>query len=111
MNYEDFYPAFVVLQLIHSQEEIWTGFHNKWFLFTMPRWVFIGFEIVLSVTILAYLFLPNLPSPAIFKQVFIFVMLLNGFEHTIWALVKKSYVPGLVTAPGFIILFLGYLFL
>jgi hypothetical protein len=36
---------------------------------------------------------------------FMFVMLLNGMEHVIWAAVKRGYVPGLVTAPFFVVLF------
>gem|GEM_PF-6821803 len=28
-----YFILFSTTQLIHSQEEIWTGFHKKWFVF------------------------------------------------------------------------------
>lgn len=105
------YPLFVALaftQLIHSQEEIWTGFHKKWFVFTMPRWVFIAFEAAFTIPIIAYLINPDLPFANGYMQVFTILMLLNGLEHIVWAMVEKKYVPGLVTAPLFIIIFVGY---
>lgn len=105
MTTHDWFVLFGILQLIHSQEEIWTGFHKKWFLFKMPLWVFIAFEAMLSATILAYMLNPQLPGANGLMTWFMLVMLLNGMEHVIWAAVKKSYVPGLITAPLFIILF------
>ena len=105
MSLHDWFIIFGIVQLIHSQEEIWTGFHKKWFLFTMPRWVFIGLEAVLTFFILFYMFNPDAPGGQGFMYWFIFAMLLNGMEHIIWAAVKKRYVPGLVTAPIFVVLF------
>lgn len=61
--------------------------------------------IVLSTTIITYMVNPELPGANDFMPWFMFVMLLNGMEHVIWGTVKKSYVPGLVTAPLFILLF------
>lgn len=108
MDLHDWFVIFGVLQLIHSQEEIWTGFHRKWFVFTMPRALFVAFEVVLSSFILLYLFNPQAAGANGFMSWFIFVMLLNGMEHIIWAAVKKSYVPGLITAPFFVVLFAFY---
>ena len=108
MSIHDWFVIFGILQLIHSQEEIWTGFHRKWFLCTMPRALFVALEAVLSSAILLYIFNPELPGASGFMTWFIFVMLLNGMEHVIWAAVKKSYVPGLITAPLFVILFAFY---
>lgn len=108
MSLHAYFIAFGVVQLAHSQEEIWTGFHKKWFLFTMPRWVFIAFEVVLSATILAYMLNLHLVGATVFSQWFIFAMLLNAMEHIIWGAIKKSYVPGLITAPIFLALFIPY---
>jgi hypothetical protein len=103
-----YFTVFGIIQLIHSQEEIWTGFHKKWFLFTMPRWVFVAWEACLSAVIITYMLRPHLAGATGFMLWFIFAMLLNGMEHVIWAAVKKSYVPGLATAPLFILLFIPF---
>lgn len=108
MEYYGFYTAFAVTQLIHSQEEIWTGFHKRWFVFTMPRRVFIAFEVVFSIPIIAYLINPELPFANGYMQVFAILMFINGLEHIIWAMVEKKYVPGLITAPIFIVIFILY---
>lgn len=108
MDIYNFYVLFAITQLIHSQEEIWTGFHKKWFVFTMPRWLFIMFEVALSAVIILYLVNPQFYAADVFMKWFMFVMLLNGMEHVIWAAVKRAYMPGLVTAPIFILLFILY---
>jgi hypothetical protein len=108
MSLHTYFVAFGLVQLLHSQEEIWTGFHKKWFVFTMPRWVFMAFEALLSATIIAYILYPHLSGAVAFSQWFIFAMLLNGMEHIVWAAVKKTYVPGLITAPLFLVLFIPY---
>ena len=108
MEHYPYFVAFGLTQLVHSQEEIWAGFHKRWFLFTMPRWVFIGFEMLFSLPIIIYLVNPNLPYANGYLQVFAILMFINGIEHIVWALVEKKYVPGLITAPIFVIIFLGY---
>ncbi len=108
MEHYVYFVAFALTQLLHSQEEIWTGFHRRWFLFTMPRWVFIVFEILFSIPIIAYLLNPGLPFANGYMQVFAILMFVNGLEHIIWAMVERKYVPGLVAAPIFIIIFLFY---
>ncbi len=109
MSTHDWFILFGILQLLHSQEEIWTGFHKKWFLWPMPLWLFVTFEVILSATIIVYMINPQLPGASGFMTWFMFVMLLNGMEHIIWAAMKKSYVPGLVTAPFFVVLFGGFI--
>jgi len=102
------YGYFVLLgltQLVHSQEEIWTGFHKRWFVFTMPRWVFIAFEALFSLGIIAYLLKPGLPFAHWYMAIFAFLMLINGIGHIVWGLVERRYVPGLITAPLFVITF------
>ena len=105
------YGYFVLLgltQFAHSQEEIWTGFHRRWFVFTMPRWAFITFEILFSLPIIAYIVKPGLPFAHWFMPLFALVMLVNGIGHIVWGLVKGGYVPGLMTAPLLIAVFCAY---
>lgn len=108
MEYYGYFTTFALTQLVHSQEEIWTGFHKRWFVFTMPKWVFVAFEVLFSIPIIAYLINPELPFANGYMQVFALLMLINGVEHVIWALVEKRYVPGLITAPLFVIIFIFY---
>ena len=105
------YGYFVLLgliQLVHSQEEIWTGFNKRWFVFTMPRWAFITFEVLFSIPIVAYIINPHLLFANVYVPVFALIMFINGIGHIVWGLVKKSYVPGLVTAPLFVAVFVFY---
>jgi hypothetical protein len=95
-------------QLAHSQEEIWTGFHRRWFVFTMPRWLFIAFEVLFSIPIVAYIVNPHLPLANIYMPGFALLMFINGIYHITWAMVSKKYMPGLVTAPLFIVIFSFY---
>ena len=110
MEHYNYFVALGITQLIHSQEEIWTNFHKRWFVFTMPRWVFITFEILFTLPIIAYLLNPNLPYANGYMSVFALLMFVNGIEHIIWALLEKKYVPGLATAPLFVIIFVLYYF-
>lgn len=105
-----YYLAFVIVQLIHSQEEIWTGFHKRWFVFKMPRWVFVTFELVFSAVIVSYALWPDLPFSSLVMPSFVLIMLINGIGHIVWGLIERRYVPGLVTAPFFIVLFTVYYF-
>jgi Protein of unknown function with HXXEE motif len=97
-------------QLVHSQEEIWTGFHKKWFVFTMPLWVFIAWEVLFSLPIVACMLNPKLSFISWYVPLFALLMFVNGMEHIIWGAVSKKYVPGLITAPVFIIIFCFYYF-
>lgn len=108
MSQYSYFMVFGVTQLLHSQEEVWTDFHKRWFVFTMPRWVFVLFESILSLGILLYLIWPTILPIRTILPLFAIVMLINGIGHIIWGLIKKSYVPGLVTAPIFVITFLAY---
>lgn len=109
MRLEEYYTIFVILQLIHSQEEIRTGFYNVWPLMKMTKRFFVTFEIIFSIIIVAPIFL-RFPYREQWMTVFVYLMLANGFEHLIWAVAKRKYVPGLVTALLFFPLFLMYYF-
>ncbi len=100
------YTVLLGVQCVHSIEELSTGFHKKWYLFKMPFAVFLSFEIVFLALWLSVLFFPALPNRDLFMQFFIWLMLANGIQHLLWAAIVKKYVPGLVTAPLFIIVFL-----
>jgi hypothetical protein len=107
MSEYGFFMLFGITQLIHSQEEVWTGFHKRWF-FKMSRRAFVSFEVVFSAIILAYMIWPNLPFANVYMPLFALLMFANGVEHVVWAAIEKRYVPGLVTAPIFLIIFAFY---
>lgn len=98
------------IQLTHSIEELSTGFHKKWFLFKMSFKTFLLFEIIHNFFWFTVLFLPEFPYREQLLAFFIVLMLANGIEHLIWAGIVKKYVPGLITAPIHIILFLIFYF-
>jgi hypothetical protein len=110
MSTYDYFVLFGLAQLLHSQEEIWTGFHKRWFVFKMPIWVFITFEILFSIPIILYMAIPSLPFAEGYMKLFALLMLINGIEHLVWALVEKKYVPGLYTSPLFLVIFVFYYF-
>lgn len=103
-----YFVLFGLTQLAHSQEEIWTGFHKRWFVFKMPQWLFIVFESALSILIIVYIIWPGLPFAGILMPAFALIMLINGLGHVIWAIIERQYVPGLATAPLFLIIFAFY---
>jgi len=76
----------------------------------MPRSVFVSFEILFSMLIIAYIANPDLPFANFIMPVFAYVMLINGIGHIVWGLVEKKYVPGLITAPFFVAIFTLYYF-
>lgn len=103
-----YFVLFGLAQLAHSQEEIWTGFHKKWFVFTMPRWAFIAFEVLFLAVMFLYILRPELAFAATYMKLFALVMLINGIGHIVWGLVLRKYVPGLITAPIFVVIFFFY---
>ncbi len=105
---EIFFVVSLAIQLVHSVEELSTGFHEKWYLFKMPFWSFLLFEIFFSSFWILVLFTNLFPNRETLQTFFIFLMLTNGIQHAVWWLVVKKYVPGLITAPLHIILFLVY---
>lgn len=108
MNIEQYYAVFVALQLIHSQEEIHTGFHSKWPVFSWPKKAFVAFELVFSLFIVGMLFVRSLPFRELWFYLFNLLMFANGVEHLIWAASVKKYVPGLVSSFALTAFFLYY---
>lgn len=107
---EQFFLISLVTQLAHSVEELSTGFHKKWYLFKMPFWMFLTFEIVFSAFFIFVLLTPTLPYRSIIQAFFLVLMFANGVQHLIWSGCVKKYVPGLITAPVHIGIFLVFYF-
>lgn len=97
-------------QLAHSVEELSTGFNKKWYIYKMPFWVFLGFEIIFNIFWGTVLFYGQFPYREHLLAFFIALMFANGVQHVVWAGCVKKYVPGLVTAPIHIIVFLIFYF-
>jgi hypothetical protein len=98
------FPVLLGVQYLHSIEELCTGFHRKWYLFKMPFLAFVCFEILF---LSFWTFIGISPDLLFRKQLmlsFNCLMLINGIQHLLWAASKKQYVPGLMTAPFFIII-------
>ena len=107
---EQFFLISLVTQLAHSIEELSTGFHKKWYLFKMPFWMFLAFELVFSAFFIFVLLTPTLPYRSIIQAFFLVLMFANGVQHLIWAGCVKKYVPGLVTATVHTGVFLAFYF-
>lgn len=105
---EMFASYFFIIQLLHSFEELATGFHKRWYLFKMPFRVFLGFEILFNLFWAIVLLSKQFPERQILLAIFTVLMFANGIQHLIWFGWEKKYVPGLLTAPVHIILFLFF---
>ena len=111
MTQLDYFFIFsLTVQIIHSLEEIFTGFNKKWYLFKMPLWVFLLFELIFSLFWIIVLVRNNFPYRIIFQEVFLILMFANGVQHIIWWGNVKKYVPGLITAHLHVLIFLVFYF-
>lgn len=102
--------SMLIIQFAHSVEELATGFHKKWYLFPMPFWVFLLFEVSHNLFWGVVILTDLIPYKTQLAAFFIALMFANGIQHVVWYGVKKKYVPGLVTAPLHILLFLVFFF-
>jgi len=109
-NIEIFAPYFFIIQLVHSLEELSSSFHARWYLFRMPFRVFLGFEILFNLFWAIVLISKQFPERQLLLAVFILLMFANGIQHLVWFSLEKKYVPGLLTAPLHVILFLLFYF-
>ena len=107
---EQFFVISLLVQIAHSIEELSTGFHKKWYVFKMPFWVFLSFEIVFEGFWIAVWLLQDFPNRALLQAFFLALMFANGVQHAVWVGNVKKYVPGLITAPVHIMVFLVYYF-
>lgn len=88
-----------VVQLTHSIEELVTGFPQRWFFRKLDPKGFLVFEIFHNAFWGIVIATPAFPLRAQLLGLFVLLMFANGVEHIVWALWKKRYVPGLLTAP------------
>lgn len=109
-NIEVFFRLLVGIQVIHSFEEMYTRFDKHWPVWKMSRQTFITFEIIFSLLLLLVVFYKDFPGRLLFMQSFNLLMFANGIWHLMWAGVVKKYVPGLITAPLFLVVFCVYYF-
>ncbi len=86
------------IQLLHSIEELSTGFHKKWYFFTMHFWLFLLFEICFSLFWGLVIFTDFIPYKRELSEFFLLLMFANGVQHVVWFGWTKKYVPGLITA-------------
>jgi|SRR3989344_4526444 len=87
-----------IIQVLHSLEEIFTRFEQRWPLWKMSRAIFVFFEIIFSAVFLCVLFFqPSFYNT--FAKVFLLLMFANGIWHLFWGWSERRYVPGLITAP------------
>lgn len=84
-----------LIQIIHSIEELSTGFHKKWYLFKMPFYIFLLFEICFTFIWYLVIFTNNNEKYVLF---YLILMFANAIQHLVWFGIQKKYVPGLVTA-------------
>ena len=107
---EQFFLISLLVQLAHSVEELATGFHKKWYLFSMPFWLFLLFEILHNLFWGIVIFTNILPYKLGLSAFFIILMFVNGIQHLVWWGCEKKYVPGLITAFAHIALFIVFYF-
>lgn len=105
-----FFIISLIIQLFHSTEELSTGFHKKWYLFKMPFWQFLSFEIVFTLFWVVIPLVVEPPSKEYLQAFFLVLMFANGVQHMIWWGVAKKYVPGLITAFAHIAVFMTFYF-
>lgn len=110
MTIDSWYIVFVIIQLIHSQEELHAGFYKKSPIFPMPKKRFIIFEILFSTLIVSFAIFKQLPLRDVWMPFFILLMFANGVEHFLWWLSEKRYVPGIVTAVITLLVFIIFYF-
>lgn len=105
---ESYFILLGVIQIAHSIEEISMGFAKRWPVWRMSQKTFVVFEIVFNALILLGIFYKQFPYREILMPAFNLLMFANGVWHLMWAGVEKKYVPGLITAPILIIVFIFF---
>lgn len=107
---EIFFLVQLAVQVIHSIEELVMGFHKNNFLFKMSFRFFLGFEILFTVFWVGVFFLASAGVKEVLLPLFMILMFANGVWHVVWARVERAYVPGLLTSPLHIGIFLYFYF-
>ncbi len=102
------FKALLAVQCLHSIEELSMGFHKRWYAVKMPFWIFLFWEICFQAFWFFVLLAPSFPARETWMAFFNYLMFANGVQHVVWAGVEKKYVPGLLTAPLFFIVFFWF---
>ena len=110
MNIEFFAIIILFVQILHSIEELAAGFHKKWYLTKLSFKTFLSFEIVHNIFWSSVVFIKSFPYRDELLLFFFVLMFANGVQHLVWAGAKKTYVPGLITAPIHVVIFLMFYF-
>lgn len=108
--FETFFLLFLVTQIFHSLEEVATGFHKRFPLFTMPLWLFIVFELLFQGFFWLVFSQDPFEMKVVLGHVFALLMFANGLWHIVWWGIEKRYVPGLLTAPILLVEFVVFYF-
>ena len=104
-NVEFYFTFFLIIQFFHSIEELSNGFHDKFPLFKMTFKFFLLFELTFFIFWISVMLIEQFPSRSHLMSFFNILMFINGWWHIVWFAIVKKYVPGLITAPLFILLF------
>ena len=107
---EIYFIIFLIIQFFHSIEELTNKFHKKFPFGKLKFKNFFLFEVLFLAFWLSILILDQLKYRNILMSIFILLMFANGIWHIVWWRMKKKYVPGIFTAPWFVIVFLFFYF-
>ena len=110
LNPETYILLMLFVQIAHSFEEITQGFAEQWFFIRLNERAFLIFEIVHNVFWTLIFLIPSIPYQKELLSFFALLMFANSIEHIVWAMWKKKYVPGLITALLHLILFIAYFY-
>jgi|GEM_PF-691841 len=107
---ETYFLIMLGIQVFHSIEELTQNFHEKFPLLKMSFKFFLLFEILFLLFWITIFMLKDIPNRFTLIAFFILLMFINGLWHIVWWGIKKKYVPGLITAPLFVIVFWSFYF-
>lgn len=107
---EIYFLIFLIIQFFHSIEELTNKFHKKFPFGKLKFKQFFLFEVLFLAFWIAVFMLDIIPYRNELISVYILIMFANGLWHIVWWRMEKKYVPGLVTAPWFVITFLFFYF-
>src|SRR3989339_1013415 len=110
LSFQSIAQLMYFVQLLHSSEELLNNFHKKWFFRKLTFKFFLSFEIAHNIFWGLVIFIPTFPFRFPLLGLFILLMFANGIEHVVWYMWEKKYVPGLLTAPVHIIIFIAFFF-
>lgn len=103
---ELFFLVLLAIQFFHSIEELSTGFHRRFPLRKMKFTTFLCLEILFFGWWILIFWLKQFEYRDQLLAFFNLLMFANGLWHLVWWGIVKKYVPGLATAPLFIIAFI-----